>query len=349
MNTVGAAPAHGPAGGAARHGTPGRGGGIARLAVAGIVLGLVVAACASASALPGSPAMAAAPPVDGPAPSATPAAPIPSLSATPAASARAPFVRPSAVPSAEPGSPSASPAPAPTPVPAPVAGVVLDVPVLMYHRVAPAAEIGHSLPGLVVSPDLFAAQMEAFKHAGWTTITAADLAADLAAGRTPPRHTFVVTFDDGHEDGYTHAFPVLQRLGYVATYYVITGRIGRTGNLTAAELRAMAAAGMEIGSHTVSHAFLPRESSRAARAQLARSARDIAATIGTAPTTFAYPYGAWSGPAEADVAATGYGLAFTEQPGCALTWTTRFSAPRLRVSAGTPPAVVLGDAAACNG
>ncbi len=93
-------------------------------------------------------------------------------------------------------------------------------------------------PGLVVSPDLFAAQLEALVAAGWRSITAAELAADLAAGDRPPPRTFVITFDDGRSDGYTQAFPILRRLGLVATFYVITGRIGMANNLSASQLRA---------------------------------------------------------------------------------------------------------------
>src|SRR5450759_4487209 len=69
--------------------------------------------------------------------------------------------------------------------PGPAAGFAVRVPVLMYHRIAPADEVGRSLPNLVVPPDLFAAQLEALVAAGWRSITAADLAADLAAGIVP--------------------------------------------------------------------------------------------------------------------------------------------------------------------
>ena len=69
----------------------------------------------------------------------------------------------------------------------------------------------------------------------------------------PPAKTFVITIDDGWDDGYTYALPILQSHGFVATYFVIAGRIDRPGFLTSAHLQALVAAGDEIGDHTMDH------------------------------------------------------------------------------------------------
>ncbi len=258
---------------------------------------------------------------------------------------------------------SASPSPLPSPSPTsvaswplvaanasgPAAGIAVQVPVLMYHRVAPAGEIGDSLPGLVVSPDLFTAQLQALVAAGWRSITAAQLAADLAAGITPPPRTFVITFDDGRSDGYTHAFPILRRLGLVATFFVITGRIGMTYNLSAGQLRRMASAGMEIGSHTVDHVRLSSANSGVARFELTGSAATVAGVTGRRPTTFAYPFGGLDLFAQGLVRETGYAMAFTEISGCQQSWWGRFAAPRVRVSPSMLPADLLHRLEVCTG
>ena len=256
------------------------------------------------------------------------------------------------------GNPSPSPArtlPATWPLVAadssgPAYGFAIRVPVLMYHRVAPADLVGRSLPSLVVPPDLFAAQLEALVSAGWRSITAADLAADLAAGVVPPPRTFVITLDDGRSDGYTQAFPILQRLHLVATFYVITGRIGNdSSSLSASQLRLMAAAGMEIGSHTVGHIRLTTTSLSSAMQQLSGSAAFVAAVTGQRPTTFAYPFGT-TDPFHQDlVLQAGYAMAFTEAGGCWMSWPTRFMAPRLRVTPSTTPQGLLHTLEACTG
>ena len=231
----------------------------------------------------------------------------------------------------------------------PPPGFVLQVPVLMYHRIAPADQVGRSLPGLVVPPDLFAAQLEALVAAGWHSITAAQLAVDLANGVQPSPQTFVITFDDGRRDGYTEALPILRRLGLVATFYVITARIDESSSLTASEIRRLASLGMEIGSHTMDHVRISTLNPWLAQGELNGSAARIAAVTGGRASTFAYPFGSVSPLAQSLVADAGYGLAFTEQDGCLLTWPTRFMAPRLRVSPWTSPQDLLHRMTVCTG
>ncbi len=276
---------------------------------------------------------------------------------TPTSGSRAPSPAPVTWPASDPG--SATPAPVRTPVASwplvaadsrgPGYGFAVRVPVLMYHRVAPADQVGRSLPSLVVSPDAFAAQLEVLVAAGWRSITAADLAADLAAGVVPPQRTFVITFDDGRSDGYAEAFPILRQLGLVATFYVITGRIGDSSALSAGQLRRMAAAGMEIGSHTVGHVRLTTTSLASAVQQLSGSAASIAALTGRRPTTFVYPFGTTDPLRQDLVRQAGYAMAFTEANGCWMSWQSRLMAPRIRVTPSTTPQGLLHTLEVCTG
>lgn len=213
----------------------------------------------------------------------------------------------------------------------------LQVPILMYHRIVPPAEAGGSLPSLVVPPDLFAAQMAALDAAGWRTITVSALAADLAAGRSPARRTFVVTFDDGYDDGYRYALPILQAHHFVATYYIVAGRIGDPVDLSAEHVRALAAAGMEIGDHTMNHLDLPRLDTASLHYQIAGAAERIAGIMGRRPMTFAYPFGAEDPAVRGVVAGCGFALAVTNVEGVGERWADRFLVPRLRVGPGTSP------------
>ena len=211
----------------------------------------------------------------------------------------------------------------------------------MYHRIVDPAQAGDSLPGLVVPPALFAAQMRVLHAAGWRTITAAELASSLQHGVAVAPRTFVVTIDDGWRDGYTEALPVLQAFGYRATYYVIGKRIGARRFLGGAELQALAAAGMEIGDHTFDHHALPSLPSRMRRFEITAGADRIAQAVGQAPVTFCYPDGRFTVDVEAQVAQAGFGLALTTQPGTRASWSTRYAIPRLRVTPGTTPAALL--------
>ncbi|MFI5042897.1 MAG: polysaccharide deacetylase family protein, partial [Acidimicrobiales bacterium] len=249
-------------------------------------------------------------------------------------------------------SPTTPPTPTPKPVPATI-GFTLHVPILVYHLVAPAGETGNALSGLVVSPEQFSAQMDVLAAGGWHTITAAELGADLAAKRTPPRKTFVVTLDDGYDNGYTYALPILRAHGFRATYYVVTGRVGSTSPagpvLSVSHLQELLAAGMEIGNHTVNHVNLEGLSNADLVAEIDGASTMIAADVGQPPTTFAYPFGLSDQAAVTQVARGGFSLAVTTAYGCTESYGYRYQAPRFHVGPGTTPAYLLSLIAPCDG
>ncbi len=235
-----------------------------------------------------------------------------------------------------------------SPAPGSVTGpeFTLHVPILMYHRIVPAALAGNSLPGLVISPALFDAQLAALHAAGWHAITVAQIAAALAA-RTPlPPRTFAISIDDGWADGYTYALPILQRYGDHATYFVPAARVGVLVNfLSPAELRTLAADGMEIANHTYSgdQIVLTDLSPAQVQFQIEAGAQRLASIVGTRPVTFAYPAGRYDLVAEQDLAADGFTMAVTEGGSTyAETWANRYAVARVRVSPGTTPAGLLG-------
>jgi len=211
----------------------------------------------------------------------------------------------------------------------------LRVPVLMYHRIAPSSDIGNSLPELVISPSQFRSQLTALKRAGWTTVTAATLADHLGTGESIPKKTMVITIDDGRVDGYTNAFPILQQLGFVATYYVITGRVGRSKYLTVTQLKEMAASGMEIANHTLTHIDVSKKSAAYITNEVLQAQDQLNTWLGAAPVTFAYPFGAHPKSLEQAVAKANLRLAFTTVLGKVHTPNTALLSPRLRVQPST--------------
>lgn len=211
----------------------------------------------------------------------------------------------------------------------------------MYHRVIPPALAGASLPGLVVPPAIFAAQMAALDAAGWRTITVGQLAFDLQHGIRPPPRTFAVSFDDGHGDGYTYALPVLLEHRFVGTFFVVSGRIDRSDNLTVGQIRTMAANGMEIADHSVNHVNLANLGPAALSRQVQGAAARIAAITGCWPASLAYPYGRENPAVVRFVANAGFLLAVIEQGSPPETWANRLLAPRIRVGPTTTPAELM--------
>jgi peptidoglycan/xylan/chitin deacetylase (PgdA/CDA1 family) len=233
-------------------------------------------------------------------------------------------------------------------VAAPAAGkagsFVLHVPILMYHRIVPSAEAGNSLSRLVVPPAIFAAQLDALKLAGWHTITLGTLANDLQARVKPAQRTFVITIDDGWDDGYTYALPILAQHGFVATYFVIAGRIDRPGFLTSTHLQAIVAAGDEIGDHTMDHVHLPTQPAAKLPYEIDAAAARIAQVTGHWPESFAYPYGSVNSRVVIAVAACQeLRIAVIEESVALETWTNRFVVPRIHVGPDATPARLVAE------
>ena len=218
----------------------------------------------------------------------------------------------------------------------------LCVPILEYHRIIPISEAGGSLPGLVMPPENFSAQLDALKAAGWHTITLGTLGDDLIAHRSPGGRSFVISIDDGWNDSYNYALPILQKHGNVATFFVISSRIGGAGFLSASQIQALRAAGNEIGNHSVSHVSLPYQTVANMKYQVNTASDQIAAVTGVRPKSFAYPMGGINNAAMAAVAACpGMEIAVTEYRAIGETDVGRFDAPRLEIGPYVSPQSLL--------
>ncbi len=169
----------------------------------------------------------------------------------------------------------------------------------------------YSLAGLDVDPSVFDAQLAHLRAGGWRSITVDRLSRYVAAKKRPPGKTFVITIDDGHDDGFIYALPILRKYGFVATFYVVVGRIGRPHTLTWAEILSLKAAGMEIGNHTMDHLNLTQLSAAQVAYEIDQAQRVLAERLGAAPTTFAYPYWAYDDAVVRAVRAAGLGMAMT--------------------------------------
>lgn len=179
--------------------------------------------------------------------------------------------------------------------------------VLMYHSIGPTGDDPYQV---TVSPGRLAAQLALLSRLGLRGCSMREL---LAA---PGPRKVGLTFDDGYRDFATTALPLLTAHGFTATVYALAGRLGgdngweetgpRKPLLTAAELRAVAAAGMEIGSHGLLHRHLTSLTAPDLKAETGESRAVLENRLQVPVTGFCYPYGD-CGPRELDaVSAAGY-------------------------------------------
>lgn len=207
---------------------------------------------------------------------------------------------------------------------------------LMYHSVSPGSDTPRW--PWAVSMRRFREQLDYLAAEGYATPTVSELCAE--AGRWN-RRTAVITFDDGYVDNLA-ACEELQRRGMRATWFIVTGSIGRQpgwsdpgrpdGRLLApAELRSMQDAGMEIGSHSMSHRRLPELDARQLQRELTDSKIALEDMVGREVSSFAYPYGDRNEECEAAVRTAGYRAACTTQTGWALRDNNPFRLRRLTI------------------
>ena len=162
-----------------------------------------------------------------------------------------------------------------------------ETPVLMYHLVDEPVKAS----SVYVRPDSFERQMEFLRLHRYRVVPLEKLVEDIKAGRKIPPKTVSITFDDGTIDNFTHAFPVLRKMGFPATIFMITANIDRPGWLSEEDLKILDDAGVTIGSHTVHHAFLPELSSEEVRRELTESKKRLEDVLGHEVRLFSYPAG----------------------------------------------------------
>jgi peptidoglycan/xylan/chitin deacetylase (PgdA/CDA1 family) len=189
-------------------------------------------------------------------------------------------------------SPTAPPTDTITPSPEPQwsiqgPGEIL-APILLYHQ------IGDSLRGsqYYVTQAEFERQMFLLHAWGYHTITVKELAIAILVGAELPRNPIVLSFDDGNENTYSTAFPILQKYGFKGTSYIVYNYVGAKNFMTKDQIRELYEAGWEIGSHSISHVDLTKRLDRQ-EDEIIESRRKLQILLDVPISTFAYPYGAY--------------------------------------------------------
>jgi peptidoglycan/xylan/chitin deacetylase (PgdA/CDA1 family) len=163
--------------------------------------------------------------------------------------------------------------------------------VLMYHALYDSEDQLNALTSderpYAVRLDVFERQLQALRDRGVTLLSPMALGDQASA---PPR-SVVITFDDGQVSNFTLALPALQRARAQAAFFVTTDFVGRPGYLSWQQVRALAEAGMTVGSHGHTHRFLDDLSDSDLRFELKRSGELLADATGRPTTTLSFPGG----------------------------------------------------------
>jgi peptidoglycan/xylan/chitin deacetylase (PgdA/CDA1 family) len=135
----------------------------------------------------------------------------------------------------------------------------------------------------------------------------------VAAAPDPGR--FHLSFDDGNASDHDIALPALQARGLRAAFFVLSGRIGQPGALSADQIRALAAADMEVGSHGAAHRDWTRLDAAAREDELRGAKVALESVLGRPVTAAGIPFGRYNATVLAELRAAGFAAAYSSDRG----------------------------------
>ena len=185
-----------------------------------------------------------------------------------------------------------------------------SVRILTYHNVGP--QQGE----LTVTPSQFHDQMDWLHTRGYTVIGPDSLEQWLRGTCVLAPKSVIITFDDGFEDLYRYAFPILQSYSMRAVFFLVPGWMEeKQGFLNWQQVKEMRQAGMYFGSHTMTHRLLRRMSPAIVRKEHSVSKEIIEQQLGDPVSLFCYPSGYYDTTALTEVRRAGYTMACSTRPG----------------------------------
>lgn len=222
----------------------------------------------------------------------------------------------------------------PTPfVTAPAPGGEANVPILMYHHIADLPmDATETQTTWTVAPKNFDSQMQWLARNGYRSIAMAQLIAHLKNRQNLPAKPIIISFDDGWEDQYSTAFPLLTKYGLSGTFFVYTHPLDHTEYMTWAQVQELVAAGMDIQSHSLTHPHLRAIAPEAAFKEIAESKMTLEKRLGKPVVTFCYPFGEYNHAIIEMVKRAGYESAVTLASGYRQRADELYTLHRIRVS-----------------
>jgi peptidoglycan/xylan/chitin deacetylase (PgdA/CDA1 family) len=171
-------------------------------------------------------------------------------------------------------------------------------------------EVGSSASDYNISEPVFRDQLSYLLEHDVTWYKATELALNLKHIVTS--NSVCITFDDGTVSAY-HATLELIDSGAYCSHFIIPERVNRkdVNSMTWSQIRELDSAGVEIGSHTLTHPHLIRLGEKGLNEELTTSKIMLEDRLGKSITSFAYPYGEYDNRVIEAVADSGYSCAFT--------------------------------------
>jgi peptidoglycan/xylan/chitin deacetylase (PgdA/CDA1 family) len=173
------------------------------------------------------------------------------------------------------------------------------LPILTYHSLDDSGSV------ISTSPAIFEMQMKYLSQSGYESLSLSEAAVYIREKKPIPEKAFVLTFDDGYQNNYTQAFPIMQEVGFKGTIFLISAYCEKCWSgdessleprpmLSWSEVKELHRYGIEFGAHTSTHPDLTLIPLKQAEGEIRESRMEIQDRLGADIHTFAYPYGSFN-------------------------------------------------------
>lgn len=189
---------------------------------------------------------------------------------------------------------------------------IAEASILMYHHIGPLPNENDKIRyGLTVSEEDFDSQLKYLKENNFNVLTLGELESGIAKN-TLLKRVVVLTFDDGYDDNFTFAKPILEKYGFRGTFFIISNKIGQAEYMNEEQIKELSQ-NNEIGSHSYSHPSMVRLSDFYLEREMKTSKKDLQALIGKTVTSFCYPAGKYNDKAVSKLQEYDYKIAVTTE------------------------------------
>lgn len=200
-----------------------------------------------------------------------------------------------------------------------------SVPILSYHQVSEEDDL------YSVTASQFAEQMEYLAGKGYHAISLEELFNFYEGKGTLPNKPIIITFDDGYEDNFLTALPIMEKYNMKGTVFIVPNLVNTPDYLSWPQISAMQERNTEIGSHTMNHIGLGEVAPEEQRREIFDSKIVLEQHSNKAIKFFAYPYGQFTAITQQLLHEAGYVGATSGIPGLNNKTTDAYALKRINV------------------
>ncbi|MCX6733802.1 MAG: polysaccharide deacetylase family protein [Candidatus Peregrinibacteria bacterium] len=212
----------------------------------------------------------------------------------------------------------------------------VQVPILTYHYIRTVTDKKDVLGArLSVTPAIFEEQLQTLVSEGYHSITLDDLNASWKSQFVLPTKPIILTFDDGYDDFYINAYPLLQKYQIKATAYIVPNFLNKVHYMTSAQIKELSRSPLiTIAAHTMNHADLRKTNTKVTTQEVLGSKVFLEKLIGKTVNHFAYPFGKYTDSTVKIVEKSGFTTATTMKRGNEHKEKDRLTTTRIEIIGG---------------